>query len=237
MTGQSAIVTDIEGTTSSISFIKDQLFPYARRRLATYVADNKASGEVQECLRQSRELPGLTGASDDEVVETLVRWIDEDRKVTPLKTLQGLMWAEGFTTGELSGHVYADVADALRAWRAMGFSLWVFSSGSIKGQRLIFGHTAFGDLNPFFSGYFDTTTGPKLAASSYTAIAKAIGLPPGRVLFLSDHTGELDAARAAGFGTAALNRGETVLPEGHGHPEFNSFADIDPRNGGLFPQP
>jgi enolase-phosphatase E1 len=237
MTGQSAIVTDIEGTTSSISSIKEQLFPYARKRLAGYVADNKASAEVQECLRQSRELAGFSGASDDEVVETLARWIDEDRKVTPLKTLQGLMWAEGFAAGELSGHVYADVPEALRAWRAAGFSLWVFSSGSIKGQKLIYGYTPFGDLNPFFSGYFDTTTGPKLAASSYTAIARAIGLPPGRILFLSDHTGELDAARAAGLGTAALNRGETVLREGHGHPEFKSFADIDPRSGDLFPQP
>jgi enolase-phosphatase E1 len=237
MTGQSAIVTDIEGTTSSISFVKDQLFPYARSRIAAFVADNIASAEVQDCLRQSRELAGVAGASDDEVVEMLTRWIDEDRKVTPLKTLQGLMWAEGFAAGELSGHVYGDVVDALRAWRAAGFSLWVFSSGSIKGQKLIYGHTAFGDLNPFFSGYFDTAIGPKIAASSYTAIAKAIGLPPGRILFLSDHTGELDAARAAGFGTAALNRGETVLPEGHGHPEFNSFADIDPRGGGLFPLP
>jgi len=167
----------------------------------------------------------------------LARWIDEDRKVTPLKTLQGLMWAEGFAAGELSGHVYADVPEALRAWRAAGFSLWVFSSGSIKGQKLIYGHTVFGDLNPLFSGYFDTATGTKRATSSYTAIAKAIGLPPGRILFLSDHTGELDAARAAGFGTAALNRGETVLPEGHGYPEFNSFADIDLRDGGLFPRP
>jgi enolase-phosphatase E1 len=235
MTGQYAIVTDIEGTTSSISFVKDQLFPYARRRLAAFVADNRASAEVQDCLRQSRELAGVAGASDDEVVEMLARWIDEDRKVTPLKTLQGLMWAEGFAAGELSGHVYGDVADALRAWRAAGISLWVFSSGSIKGQKLIYGHTAFGDLNPFFSGYFDTATGPKLTASSYTTIAKAIGLPPGRILFLSDHIGELNAARVAGFGTAALNRGETVLPQGHGHPEFNSFADIDPRGAGLFP--
>jgi enolase-phosphatase E1 len=237
MTSQRAIVTDIEGTTSSISFVKDQLFPYARKRLAAYVAGNRTSADVQECLRQTRDLAGLAGASDDEVVEILVRWIDEDRKATPLKALQGLIWAEGYASGELSGHVYADVVDALRAWRAAGISLWVFSSGSIKAQKLIYGHTAFGDLNPLFSGYFDTTVGSKLAASSFTAIAKAIGLPPGRILFLSDHTGELDAARAAGFGTAALNRGETVLPEGHGHPEFASFADIDPRGGGLFPQP
>ncbi len=236
MTKQKAILTDIEGTTSSISFVKDQLFPYARKRLAAFVADNRASADVQECLRQTRDLAGLPGASDDEVAATLVRWIDEDRKVTPLKALQGLIWAEGYAAGELSGHVYADVVDSLRAWRAAGITLWVFSSGSIKAQKLIYGHTSFGDINPLFSGYFDTTIGSKLAASSYTAIAKAIGLPPGRILFLSDHTGELDAARAAGFGTAALNRGETVLPEGRAHREFKSFADIDLQGGGLFPQ-
>ncbi|MBJ6759929.1 acireductone synthase [Myxococcaceae bacterium JPH2] len=222
-----AIVTDIEGTTSSISFVKDVLFPHARRHLAAYVAAHRSDPEVRQCLDSARALVG--GApSDDAVVASLLQWLDEDRKVTPLKTLQGLIWAAGYASGELHGHVYADAAAGLRQWHQRGLHLYVYSSGSVAAQKLIYGYSTQGDLTPLFSGYFDTTTGPKQEAPSYTRIAQAVGLPPGEILFLSDNVAELDAAKTAGMRTACLDRGEVVIRPGHGHPAYPSFEQLDP---------
>lgn len=223
-----AIVTDIEGTTTSIAFVKDVLFPFARRHLAAFVKAHADDAEVRACLAGARDLAGDPSLSTDGVVAALIGWIDADRKATPLKTLQGLIWADGYASGELTSHVYDDAAERLRAWRAAGHALYVFSSGSVAAQRLLFGHTSHGDLTGCFSGWFDTTTGPKLEAASYAKIAAAIGRAPGEVLFLSDQAGELDAAAAAGMNTACLDRGEVVIPSDLRHPRFRSFAEIEP---------
>lgn len=223
-----AIVSDIEGTTTSLAFVKDQLFPFAKAHLAEFVANNIQSPLVRLALQQTRELAEQPTLSDAAVVALLGQWIDQDRKVTPLKNLQGLIWAEGYDAGRLKGQVYPDAAIAFRAWKERGIDLYIYSSGSITAQKLLFGHSDQGDLTPLLSGYFDTTTGSKLLAASYLAIADAIGLPPGEILFLSDNIFELDAARIAGLATAALNRGEAPLPANHPHPEFSSFADLDP---------
>ncbi len=203
-----AVLTDIEGTTSSIAFVTDTLFPYARARLRDYVIANQA--ELHSILAV---VPGL------DPIDTLLRWIDEDLKATPLKTLQGLIWAEGYADGTLKGHVYADAAEALRRWHDEGLQLYVYSSGSIAAQKLIFGYSNAGDLTPLFSGYFDTTTGAKKEAASYTRIAAEIGLPPEEILFLSDSVPEIDAARAAGLKTSLVDR-ET------GSGDVASFAEI-----------
>lgn len=223
-----AIVTDIEGTTSSISFVKDVLFPYARSHLASFVAAHAGEPEVRACLDDARALAGDPSLTEGGVIALLQRWIDDDRKATPLKTLQGLIWAGGYATGHLQGHVHDDAAEALRRWHSEGYSLYVFSSGSVTAQKLIFGHSRCGDLTPCFAGYFDTTLGPKLESASYSKIAAAIGRPPGEVLFLSDHTGELDAAAAAGLRTGCLDRGEVVIPANTPHRRYSSFAEIDP---------
>lgn len=228
MSGVRAIVTDIEGTTSSISFVKDVLFPFAKRSVESFVKAHGHELRVRECLDGARELAGNPGLSDADTVALLRQWMDEDRKATPLKSLQGLIWEQAYVSREIQGHVYPDAVDGLRAWHARGLRLYVYSSGSIAAQKLIFGHTAFGDLTPLFSGFFDTTTGPKVEAPSYTKIARAIGLPPGEVLFLSDSVAELNAARTAGLRTACLDRGEAVIPAGHGHPTFHDFATLDP---------
>lgn len=201
------ILTDIEGTTSSIAFVTDTLFPYARARLADWIA-----AHPEEAAPILKDVPG-------DALETLTRWIDEDRKETALKTLQGLIWAEGYADGTLKGHVYADAAEALRRWHAAGLRLYVYSSGSVAAQKLIFGHSNAGDLTPLFSGYFDTTTGPKKEADSYRRIAREIGLPPEDILFLSDSVPEIEAARAAGFKTCLVDR-ET------GNGDAASFAEI-----------
>ena len=223
-----AILTDIEGTTSSIAFVKEVLFPFARRHLPGYVAAHAGDPAVQACLDGARAEAADPSLTTEAVVALFLRWIDEDRKITPLKTLQGLIWADGYGTGELKSHVYDDAASRIRAWHAAGHLLHVFSSGSIAAQKLLFAHTSHGDLTPLFSGYFDTTIGSKIDHESYSKIAAAVGRAPGDILFLSDHTGELGAVAAAGMRTACLDRGEVVIPPDTPHRRYESFAEIDP---------
>lgn len=220
-----AIVTDIEGTTTAISFVHDVLFPYARANLKGFVAAHGREPAVRAELDAAKREAGDPAMADEAVAATLQRWIDEDRKATPLKALQGMIWADGYKAGAFQGHVYDDAAAAMRRWRDAGKTLYVYSSGSVPAQKLIFGHTKFGDLTPLFSGYFDTTAGPKKEAESYRKIAKAIGLPPARVLFLSDSTDEITAARAAGMHTVQLRRPGEAQAKGQG-PAAASFAEI-----------
>jgi enolase-phosphatase E1 len=218
MSGIKAILTDIEGTTTRIAFVTDTLFPYARAALQAYVAQHERElGPLLDEIRAMEETPAADRA---QVIAILERWIDEDRKATPLKEIQGRIWADGYASGAFRGHVYPDAADALRAWHAAGYGLHVYSSGSVMAQKLIFGHSDQGDLTPLFSGWFDTHVGPKRAAESYARIAETIGTPPEAVLFLSDHAGEIEAARAAGMRTLLIDR--------EGQAGIASFAEIDP---------
>ncbi|MEO6076339.1 MAG: acireductone synthase [Dokdonella sp.] len=201
-----AIVTDVEGTTSSISFVHDVLFPYARRRLPAFVVTHTDTPEVQHWMHEAAKEAEFVSAPQQEVIDLLIRWIDEDRKSTALKALQGMIWAEGYVAGDFKGHVYPEVADCLRAWKARGLPIYVYSSGSIEAQRQLFKHSDAGDLSDLFSGHFDTGTGPKRSADSYRAIAETIGLAPEQILFLSDIVEELDAAKQAGMATTMLAR-------------------------------
>ncbi|HEY8331276.1 MAG TPA: acireductone synthase, partial [Pseudomonas sp.] len=196
-----AILTDIEGTTSAVSFVFDVLFPYAREHLPAFVRDHAAEPAVAAQLDAVRAESGEAEADVERVVAILLEWIAADRKATPLKALQGMVWEQGYRAGQLKGHVYPDAVEALRQWHAAGYELYVYSSGSIQAQKLIFGCSEAGDLTPLFSGYFDTTSGGKREAESYARIAAAIGRPAGEILFLSDVVQELDAARAAGMAT------------------------------------
>ena len=198
----SAVLTDIEGTTSSIAFVKETLFPFAREALEGFLADHGQEPEVAACLAEARRQaePG------EDAVTALRRWMAEDAKVTPLKTLQGLIWRQGYLDGRIEGHLWPDVAPCLRAWARAGIGLHVYSSGSVAAQKLIFGHSAAGDLASLFTGFFDTTTGGKREAASYGAIARNLHLPPESILFLSDVAEELDAAATAGFQTCQLVR-------------------------------
>lgn len=211
-----AILLDIEGTTGSIAFVHEVLFPYARARLAAFVADHPQA--AAPLLQAVRDAEGAPLSSDAEVVGRLLAWMDEDRKATPLKALQGLIWQEGYESGELKGHVYADAERAMRAWKAAGLSLYIYSSGSVAAQKLLFGHSICGDLTPLLSGYFDTETGPKQAAQSYSLIAERIGAAPGEVLFLSDSAAEIAAAHEAGL--------QAVLVGRNGAAGVGSFDDI-----------
>jgi enolase-phosphatase E1 len=218
-----AILTDIEGTTSSISFVKDVLFPYSREHLAEFVKLRRGEPEVKKIVEEVRNLAG-SSVSEPDVIALLLQWIDEDRKTTPLKSLQGLIWEHGYQHGDFHGHIYEDSARCLRAFKAKGLRLYVYSSGSVYAQKLLFAHTQFGDLTSLFSGYFDTHIGAKGEADSYRKISASIGLPPPDILFLSDVEAELDAARTAGMATLKLVR-DTPLPPSR-HPQVADFDAI-----------
>lgn len=199
-----AVVLDIEGTTTSIAFATDVLYAYARERLPSYVREHRGEPEVAAILDEARAAGGVW--NDEAVVVRMCHWLEQDQKVTPLETLQGLIWEEGYRSGELVTHLYPDVAPALRDWHARGLRLYIYSSGSAHAQRLIYGHTVAGDLTPLLSGCFDTRMGHKREVGSYRRIAEAIGVAPRRILFLSDVREELDAAREAGWQTIWLVR-------------------------------
>lgn len=220
-----AILTDIEGTTSAVSFVFDVLFPYAAKHLPEFVRQNAGRVDVAEQLDAVRRDSDEPQADVERVIEILLDWIAEDRKATPLKALQGMVWEQGYQSGQLKGHVYPDAVDALKRWHQDGFQLFVYSSGSIQAQKLIFGCSEAGDLSPLFSGYFDTTSGPKREAQSYQRITQAIGVAAGEILFLSDIVEELDAARTAGMATCGLAREGGELA---GHVTVDSFGKIDP---------
>jgi enolase-phosphatase E1 len=237
--GIAAVLLDIEGTTTSISFVYDVLFPYAAARLDEYCSRPDPEPELAAALAR------LKAEYDEEATGTSLppfgpfgngagyarRLMAEDRKSTGLKLLQGVIWEEGYRSGALRGHVFPDVPDALAAWRAAGIRLRVFSSGSVKAQQLLFGHTEHGDLTPLFEGFHDTTTGPKRAPGSYAAIAAAFGLFAGRILFLSDVREELDAAAAAGMHTGLLVRpGNRPVAPG-GHAVYRSLAELERGTG------
>jgi enolase-phosphatase E1 len=219
-----AIVTDIEGTTSSIDFVQQVLFPYARKHMRGFLREQAGNDEVQRLLAEVEQVENRD-LSLSEAADVLERWIDEDRKLTPLKALQGMIWRRGYEAGELKGHVYADTPAALRSWHASGLRLYVYSSGSVEAQKLIFGYTEYGDLTPLFSGYFDTRIGGKRESQSYRNILQQLGLPGEQVLFLSDIPEELDAARAAGLKTWQLVRDAgTRLADWH--PQATDFGGV-----------
>jgi enolase-phosphatase E1 len=221
-----AIITDIEGTTSSISFVRDVLFPYARKRLPAFVETHGDRPEVQHWLHEAAREAGMIEAERQEVIELLLSWIDQDRKSTALKALQGMIWKDGYESGAYRAHMYPEVAARLRDWRADGLRLYVYSSGSVQAQQLFFRHSEAGDLTPLFAGYFDTETGPKRAAESYRRIAEAIEEQPRHLLFLSDIVEELDAAKTAGFHTGWLIRAPQSLPASPRHPVYRAFDAV-----------
>lgn len=212
-----SIVTDIEGTTTPISFVHRVLFPYARERLASFLSTHPLH-------------PALADVPEPKL-DTLQGWMDRDEKITALKTVQGEIWKQGYEQGDLQGEIYPDVPPALRRWSRAGLRLYVYSSGSVAAQRLLFSHTPDGDLTPLFQAYFDTKVGSKREMASYAAIARAVGGRADEVLFLSDIEAELDAAAAAGLATCQLVRLQDGTNAGARHQAAPDFNDVSSRFG------
>ncbi len=226
------ILTDIEGTTSSISFVKDVLFPYARRALPDFVHAHGQTPEMRHWLDAVAAEAGIDRNNDHAIVDALQRWIDEDRKHTALKALQGMIWQDGYRSADFTAHIYPDAAPMLRQWHAAGYPLAVYSSGSVPAQKLFFGHSDAGDLTPLFGAWFDTEAGHKRDVSSYREIAHRLDCAPQHIVFLSDVVEELDATRDAGLHTILVDRrNDYPTPrEGdatHGHHRVETFADIE----------
>ena len=221
-----AIVTDIEGTTSDIRFVHNVLFPYARERLPAFLNAQQYIEPVKTILDNLREEIAQPEATTADLLDTLVQFMDEDRKSTPLKALQGIIWRDGYVNGDFTGHLYPDVLPALEKWKAKGIDLYVYSSGPVAAQKLLFGYSDEGDITHLFSGYFDTLVGAKREVQSYRNIAEQLGVPPGQILFLSDIHQELDAAAQAGLRTIQLIRGDHDAASHH-H-QVPSFDHIKP---------
>ncbi len=202
------ILTDIEGTTTEVSFVYDILFPYFRAHMDQWKTVDSAP--MNDVLEQTRllvlEEQSINLSSKEALFDQLRQWSIEDRKVTPLKTFQGMVWEQGFKSGAIKGHMYPDVKPALERWTAMGMKLAIFSSGSIAAQKQLFGFSIEGDLTRYFSAYFDTTTGMKRDEQTYQLIVQQVNAPADSVLFLSDIHQELEAAHAAGLRTLQLVR-------------------------------
>ncbi|MFD1151086.1 acireductone synthase [Saccharothrix hoggarensis] len=198
------VVLDIEGTLSATDQVLVTLYDYARPRLGPWIDEHGDDPAVAEAVAQIRELSGVDGGTD-ELVRVLHGWMDADQKVTPLKTLQGLIWQRGYAEGDLVAEFFPDVVPALREWHAEGVDLAVFSSGSVAGQVAFFRHTTDGDLTSLFQHHFDTVNaGPKREAASYLKIASVLGSDD--ITFYSDVPAELDAAAEAGWRTVGVRR-------------------------------
>ena len=200
---------DIEGTTSSISFVKDVLFPYFLsniddiNKLSNIKEVKYAFGQVLRLVKRDENRDITTS---EEVILQLKKWCGQDLKITPLKTLQGILWQKGYQNGELLGHVYDDVPEMLENWNLLGKKMGIFSSGSVNAQKLLFSHSVKGNLSTYFSNYFDTNIGSKRDSDTYSLITKQLALPSNRILFLSDVIEELAAADMAGMKTIQITR-------------------------------
>jgi enolase-phosphatase E1 len=200
------VLLDIEGTIGDIAFVHDVLFPYARARMAQTLESGWQETRVQDAVAQARNESGLALAAPGEATALFLIWMDEDRKITSLKALQGAIWREGYESGALTAHLYPDAVEAFRFWKSQGAKLYIYSSGSAPAQKLYLAHSTAGDLTDLFDGYFDTTTGAKTEAASYAAIAKAIGAPPPEIVFYSDLPREVQAAHSAGMRAVRIDR-------------------------------
>jgi enolase-phosphatase E1 len=244
---------DVEGTTSPVSLVSEQLFPYAWKHLEAYLREHwdevetradvellaeefSAEADKKQILHFVQDDKSLFAQDDkafedgkplDAALAYLLWLMDRDRKSTALKSLQGKVWKAGYEAGELVGTVFPDVAEAFERWSKTA-KVAIYSSGSIEAQKLIFRYSSAGDLTPFITAYFDTRIGPKTSAASYRAIAEQVQATPKSILFISDMLRELDPAREAGCLTRlSVREGNAAVAEGHGHAAISSFAEVD----------
>lgn len=220
------ILTDIEGTTTSVAFVYETLFPYFNSEIRHFLRENTNKERAADSLALVAAELGLSPQADaDTFAEVFINWCKADLKHGALKAIQGMVWQQAYEQGRIKGHVFADVVPALQRWTAAGLSVGIYSSGSVAAQQLLFGYSEYGDLRPYFSHYFDTGIGHKRELVSYENIARLLSLTPSSILFLSDVTAELDAAAMAGFFTLQLLRPGTLA--GDGHPAVKNFDEVD----------
>ena len=221
-----AILLDIEGTVAPISFMKDVLFPYSKERLEKFINENKDNEKVKSILDEVRKIEGKN-LTIDEIIQTLKSWIDEDKKITPLKDIQGLIWKEGFETGKLKAPLYEDAYNKLKEWKGK-YKLYIYSSGSVEAQKLFFSHTNYGNILDWFSGHFDTKVGNKKESKSYKKISEKIGFTPEEIVFLSDNPDEITASANAGMNAIRVVRpSDAKYIENFPYKQIKNFYELD----------
>lgn len=221
------ILLDIEGTTSSISFVYDEMFPYVREHLAHFLDGHWEENEVQKAVALLAEEKGERSLDKRDAESEVIRLMDQDIKSTGLKQLQGMIWRSGFQSGKLVAHVFDDVPGSLRRWNTAGVDVRIYSSGSIEAQKLFFGHSQAGNLLSMFSGHYDTTTGGKREAGSYQKIATEFALQSSEIVFISDVVAELDAANEAGMQTRLSIRPGNPPQPANNYTQLASFDALE----------
>jgi len=239
------ILLDIEGTTTSISFVKDVLFPYVRINLEEYLISHWGEPELLDdikALRKQAQDDVTNGVEDvklipestkieevkSAILDNVLQQMDKDRKTTALKQLQGHIWRTAYQSNSIKGHVYPDVVPALQHWCKKGKRIYIYSSGSVEAQKLLFGYSEEGDLLQYFSGHFDTLVGNKTESSSYAAIANTIGIAHDKVVFFTDVVKEAKAAVSSGMNALLVEReGNQPLTEDDkcNYPTITSFKE------------
>ena len=216
-----AVVTDIEGTITDINFVKEILFPYSYKKMEDFV--NRNWEYISNIVKETEGILNKR-LGKVEFIKIMKEWIKEDKKITPLKELQGLIWEEGYKKGEINGHIYEDAFEVLKRLKQKNIPVYIYSSGSVKAQKLLFSHTQYGDITYLFSGYFDTKIGSKKERKSYEKIAKSISVAPGYIVFFSDNEEELKASKEAGMKAIKVARD---IPCGGGFPCIRNFQEIE----------
>ena len=243
----SHVLLDIEGTTCPVSFVSEVLFPYASASLEPYLEAHQGEPDITKLMRdvevawredthpEARSLLQQQDTASTLSVQALSEYlrqlISRDIKLTALKDLQGRIWRSGYASGELIAPLYADVPAALQRWHNDGFTLAVYSSGSVPAQQLLYGHSHEGDLTGLFSHWFDTKTGPKQAQQSYQTIAVKMQTTPADVLFISDAIQELEAADAAGMKTLFSDREGNPARDAGRFARISDYSSLNPRDG------
>ena len=237
-----AVLLDIEGTTTPISFVHDILFPFARDHVRDFLIQNSGAPEVQEDIAAlSREYsldqaggeqpPQIDKASlSIDAAVAYVNWlIDRDRKSPALKSLQGKIWEQGYRNGSLKAPLFDDVVPNLERLRKAGIGAAIFSSGSVLAQKLLFAHTETGNHTDLLDQYFDTAVGSKVESASYAGIAQRLLFSAAEIVFVSDVTNELKAAREAGMATLLCVRpGNQPQSASEQFEVIHSFSEILP---------
>lgn len=132
------------------------------------------------------------------------------KTVSFLKTLK---WNLILYCHLVANRIYQDVIPSIRRWKGQGLKVYIYSSGSVEAQKLLFGYSVEGDVLDvsapplfffmlhirwlmrccfgslqLFDGHFDTTIGAKVEGKSYERIAERIGCQPEEIMFLTDVT-------------------------------------------------
>jgi len=220
------VLIDIEGTIAPISFVKNVLFPYSKKNLPEFLEKNINQSLIQKIIKEIENIEGRK-LTLNETIEILTKWIEEDKKITPLKELQGLIWKKGFEKGTLKSPIYNDAYEMISKWKKDGKKLYIYSSGSVKAQKLFFKYTEKGDLLNLFNGHFDTKIGNKKEPSSYLRISQQIRTKPEEITFLSDSPEEITSAAEAGMKVYRIVRPtDAEYISNFPFPQVSSFKEV-----------